>query len=222
MKLSKRLEAVADYVTEGSKICDVGTDHGFLPIELVKSGKIQYAIAMDINNGPLERAVRHVAECQLEDRIECRISDGLDRLNQEEADCAVIAGMGGDLISEIINRCPDKVNELILSPHTHYETVRRTLRKNRFRIIAEKMIIEDNKFYLIIKAKKSDSYSEMNNNGCCSSLDIYDYFGEYLIKNKNEILIKYLLHEEEKYRIIPQKSQYLSLVRDALKEIRND
>ena len=62
----------------------------------------------------------------------------------------------------------------------------------------------------------------MNNNGCCSSLDIYDYFGEYLIKNKNEILIKYLLHEEEKYRKIPQKSQYLSLVRDALKEIRND
>ena len=215
MKLSKRLEAVADMVTPGSVICDVGTDHAYLPIELVKSGIIKSAIAMDINKGPLERAVSHIKDSNLEDSIECRLSDGLEALDTAEADCAVIAGMGGDLISAIIKRYPDKVNELVLSPHTHYETVRRVLKLCGFSIVKENMVIEDNKYYLIIKAIKSDSVSQDSN-------ELYDYFGKYLINNKNEVLLQYLLHEEEKYKSIPQKSDYLLIVRDAIREITND
>ena len=215
MKLSKRLEAVADMVTPGSVICDVGTDHAYLPIELVKSGIIRSAIAMDINKGPLERAVSHIKDSNLEDSIECRLSDGLEALDTAEADCAVIAGMGGDLISAIIKRYPDKVNELVLSPHTHYETVRRVLKLCGFSIVKENMVIEDDKYYLIIKAIKSDSVSQDSN-------EVYDYFGEYLINNKNKVLLQYLLHEEDKYINIPQKSDYLLIVRDAIREITND
>ena len=216
MKLSKRLSAIADMVTPGSIVCDVGTDHAFLPIELIKSGKIPSAIAMDINKGPLERAVRHIKTNNLEKQIECRISDGLDELEKGEADCAVIAGMGGDLISAILFRCPDKVDELVLSPHTHYETVRKALYELCYTIIAENMIIEDDKFYLIIKAIKTE---KCNNN---TDSVKYNYFGEYLIKQKNRVLLQYLKREEEKYRTIPQKSDYLLIVRDAIREIKDD
>ena len=82
MQLSKRMDRLASMVTEGSSLADVGTDHGYIPIALVQTGKVSRAIAMDINKGPLERAALHIREQHLEDRITTRLSDGMTALKE--------------------------------------------------------------------------------------------------------------------------------------------
>ena len=102
MKLSKRLETIASFVPEGSRIADIGTDHGYIPIHLVQEGKAKHASAMDVRKGPLLRAQSHIQEAGLIDAIEVRLSDGLLKLEKDEADCVVIAGMGGELMIPIL------------------------------------------------------------------------------------------------------------------------
>ena len=107
MQLSKRLSAVASLITEGSRLADIGTDHGYVPIALVENGSIPSAVAMDVNKGPLERAQEHIREKHLEDRIKTRLSDGVKALEEGEADAVLIAGMGGMLVIRILDagRC---------------------------------------------------------------------------------------------------------------------
>ena len=90
IELSKRLQAVANLVSPGMRLVDVGTDHAYIPIYLTEKGKIPSAIAMDINKGPLERAEEHIKAHGLEGRIQIRLSDGLAKLQAGEAVCALI------------------------------------------------------------------------------------------------------------------------------------
>ena len=124
MELSKRLQAVADLVTAGCRVADVGTDHAYIPIALVQEGRIPGAVAMDVNTGPLERARLHVAENRLEEKIELRLSDGLAALSPGEADSVVIAGMGGGLVIRILTEGAQTVRgvkECILQPQSEIE-----------------------------------------------------------------------------------------------------
>ena len=102
-ELSKRLQAVADLVTPGMRLADVGTDHAYIPIYLTQNGLVPSAIAMDINKGPLERADTHILEHGLDGKIVTRLSDGLVNLKMEEADTMIAAGMGGGLVIHILN-----------------------------------------------------------------------------------------------------------------------
>lgn len=102
IRLSVRMSALADMVTPGSRLADVGCDHGYIPIYLCRTGRIPSAIAMDIHEGPLERARQHIEECGLSDRIQTRLSDGLEKLGGDEADTVLIAGMGGCLMCRIL------------------------------------------------------------------------------------------------------------------------
>ena len=102
MELSTRLQAVADFVTAGYKLADIGTDHAYIPIALVEQNRIPGAIAMDINEGPLQRAGEHIAENKMEKKIEIRLSNGFSALKKGEAESAVIAGMGGGLMIRIL------------------------------------------------------------------------------------------------------------------------
>ena len=101
MQLSLRLTAIAEMVTEGNRLVDVGCDHGYLPVYLVQNKKIPTAIAMDVRKGPLSRAEEHIAQYGLLDYIETRLSDGLEALKSGEGDTLVIAGMGGPLMERI-------------------------------------------------------------------------------------------------------------------------
>ena len=105
VKLSARLAAVAALVEPGSRVADVGTDHGYIPIYLVQTGIADRAIAMDVRSGPLERARAHVDRLPpgCRERIETRLSDGLKALSPGEADTVVIAGMGGELMIRILD-----------------------------------------------------------------------------------------------------------------------
>ena len=104
MQLSKRLRAVADFVTPQGRLADVGTDHAYVPICLMEEKKISGAIAMDIVDGPLQRARENIAAHHLETQIETRKSDGLEALRPGEVDTIVIAGMGGLLICRILEQ----------------------------------------------------------------------------------------------------------------------
>ena len=98
MELSIRLKTVAEAVTKGNRVADVGTDHGYVPIYLVKNNLSPAGIAMDVNKGPLEKAQEHIREEKLGGKIATRLGNGLAPLEPGETDTVIIAGMGGDLI----------------------------------------------------------------------------------------------------------------------------
>lgn len=155
MKLSERLERVAGMVTEGNRLADVGTDHGYIPIWLIRQKRIPSAIAMDIHEGPLMRAKSHIQEAGLEAYIETRPSDGLAALLPGETDTVLIAGMGGILTEAILNRGRDvlsAVQELVLQPQSEIAGVRQWLERNGWRIVCEDTVKENGKYYFLMKA----------------------------------------------------------------------
>ena len=166
IKLSKRLSAVATYVRDGALVADIGTDHAYLPIFLIESGKAKLAVASDINEGPIMRAGENVEAHALGDKIITRIADGLDGIEQYKPSDILICGMGGELISQIIDKCDylknDRIN-LILQPMTSVVELRSYL-SNGFCVFEEDIVFEDGKYYQIICAKydgKKHDYSAL-------------------------------------------------------------
>ena len=153
--LSERLKAIGAMVDRGSRLADIGTDHGYLPIWLAEAGIVPAAIAMDVKEGPLSRARIHVKEHGLEEKIELRLSDGFSALSPGEADTAVIAGMGGLLMVRILEQgeaVARSLRQLILSPQSEIGQVRRFLLEKGYEILAEDMVFDEGKYYTIIKA----------------------------------------------------------------------
>ena len=105
IELSARMQALVNMVSQGSVVCDVGCDHGWVSIYLVQKGIADKVYAMDVRTGPLERAKEHIGRYQLEESIETRLSDGLSNLTVGEADCMICAGMGGPLMMKILTEC---------------------------------------------------------------------------------------------------------------------
>ena len=119
--LSDRLKAVAEMITPGIPVADIGCDHAYLPIHLVKEGISPHVIACDINKGPVLRARENVKEVQLEDKIEVRQGNGLLAIEPGEAECVVLAGMGGPLMEDILTAGEEvlgRVSEIILEPQS--------------------------------------------------------------------------------------------------------
>lgn len=154
MELSKRLQAVADLVGKGLVVADVGTDHGYIPIYLIESGKCAKAFAMDVNEGPLLRAKDHINEHGLTERITTRLSDGVKALEVGECESVVVAGMGGTLAIKIIEEGKEifrSLREFVLQPQSELEKVRQYLNENGFQVVAEDMVLEDGKYYPMMK-----------------------------------------------------------------------
>lgn len=154
--LSKRLKAVADMVTIGNRVCDVGCDHGFVPIYLVEQGISPTVLAMDVKSGPLSAAKSHIAEYGMDNVIETRLSDGLHNYNIDESDTLICAGMGGRLMMRILSdnkRKTESFQELILQPQSEIEQFRAWLRGQGYCITAENMIEEDGKFYPMMRVE---------------------------------------------------------------------
>lgn len=194
MKLSRRLDTIASFVPEGSRIADIGTDHGYIPIHLVREGKVKHAIAMDVRKGPLERAQAHIHEAGLEDRIEVRLSDGLLKLEKNQADCVVIAGMGGELIIHILEEGYDLWKDIpywILSPQSDLDKVRQFLEKESFFIEKESMIKEEGKYYTVM------GISRNSGNTMAYDRNILYRYGKHLLESRDFVLLEFLLKEEE-------------------------
>lgn len=155
MKLSPRLSMVGELVRPGVVVADIGTDHAYLPAYLVATGKCTSAVASDLREGPLMNAIGTVASCGLLDKIRMILSDGLAMLTPDDADDFVFAGMGGNLIVEILEKAdwirnPDK--RYIFQPMTHAETVRAYLLQNGFRILEEKACFDECRPYVAFSA----------------------------------------------------------------------
>ena len=206
MKLSKRLETIASFVPKGSKIADIGTDHGYIPIYLVENGAAVRALAMDVREGPLARAREHVEEHGLSDRIETRLSDGMEKLRSGEADTVIIAGMGGELVIHILEegrRLWPEVRSFVLSPHSELHKVRRYLRENGFAAEDETMVKDEGKFYTVMRVRWEGGAGEW---AACHAADgahepareIDDLYGARLLRMKHPVLKEYLEKEREK------------------------
>ena len=153
MKLTKRLQACADLVTPGCRLADIGCDHGYVPVWLVQNGKIEKAIAADINEGPLSSCRSLVADCHLEEQIRCVLSDGLREIPLNEVDDILIAGMGGELIAAILDAAGDlRGKHLVLNPMTHPELARRWLYENGFAIRNDSVIADSGHHYSVMDA----------------------------------------------------------------------
>ena len=191
------MKALAALVTPGARLADVGTDHGYIPVFLCQTGVIPSAIAMDINRGPLQRAEAHVAEYGLKDRIETRLSDGLEKLLSGEADCVLIAGMGGSLMRRILSdgrETLQSVPELILQPQSEIPQIRQFLREQGYRIADEDMVEEDGKFYFIMKAHKMENDGQEQQNST-ERQRLEDEFGPVLLKKKHPVLLRWIRRE---------------------------
>lgn len=224
MNLSKRLETVASFVPGGSNLADIGTDHGYVPIFLAEQGRIGRALAMDVRKGPLMRAEEHIRAHGLADRIDVRLSDGLEKLAPGEADCVVIAGMGGELMIHILEEGRHMWNSVrywVLSPHSELDKVRRFLERESFSIVRETMIKEEGKYYTVMgitspqpevteqSEKQEDEKCDGGGKKCGFKKETYEAkkesayrYGKILIEQKNPVLLEYLKKEEATLRQI--------------------
>lgn len=227
--LSKRLAAVAAYVTRGNRVCDVGCDHGFIPIYLVQQGISPYVLAMDVRKGPLMQAQTHIEECGLTQYIETRLSDGLDACLIGESDTLICAGMGGRLMMHILRDCPEKTasfRELILQPQSEIKEFRRFLREQGYLITDENMIEEDGKFYPMMRVVTRENietvplgesfapgydlntfeydlygseYDSGDSEDAVNLQDLEDLYGPLLIRERHPALRLYLEREDRIY-----------------------
>ena len=205
IQLSKRMSALASLVTEGSRLADIGTDHGYIPIALVQKGRIPSALAMDVGKGPLSRAREHIHSQGLDTYIKTRLSDGLTELREGEADTVLIAGMGGMLMKRILEgggHCLSSVGELILQPQSEIHLVRKFLAEHGYQITDEDIVLEDGKYYPILRAVPGEK-----ENLKAEEL----FYGPRLLEKENPVLREYLLKQQEQNQtLIRQLSDHSS------------
>lgn len=199
MELSYRMQQIADCVKKGERLADVGTDHGFVPIYLVEKNIIPKAIAMDIGKGPLQRAIEHVEQHCLTAQIECRLSNGLEQVEPSEADAVVIAGMGGDLIRNILEAAnPDffKSVHWILQPQSEIYKVRKIIHEKGCKIVKESFFMDEGKYYNVLDCMPGKEYYESQ---------VEYVYGKYLLEQKNEVLNEYIEKQLHKLEEISNK-----------------
>lgn len=188
-KLSFRLSTVAKYVPENAKVADIGSDHAYLPCFLVKNEGTPYAIAGEVAEGPYQSAKRNVLAEGLATQISVRMGDGLDVLENGEVDCITIAGMGGALISSILEKGEAKlesVKRLVLQPNISAVSVRKWLVKNNWELVAEEIIEEDEKVYEILVADRGEVTRPYQG----IPIDQGLLLGPFLLQNQNPIFKK--------------------------------
>lgn len=246
MELSKRLQTVAGMVSEGNRLVDVGTDHGYIPIYLVEQKKIPSAIAMDVRKGPLSRAREHVASAGLQVYITCRLSDGLANLSEKEGDSLLLAGMGGNLMVRILTEKPqvrDSFKEIILQPQSAQALVRRTMEEAGWQVAEEAMVLEDGKFYPMLRLVPEKEWEnasveaagempegEKENSGRTAPYrNQAEYtYGKLLLREKNPVLKEYLDKRQQVLTTLsvqlkgqPERERSLS-ARERLKELEEE
>lgn len=193
IKISNRLCTCCAIIREGKRLCDVGCDHGYVPAYLIEMGKIPSAVACDINEGPLNSCKQLVSQLDLNEKIKCVLSNGLEKIDKNEVDDVLIAGMGAELIADILSRCDwIKEKHIVLNPMTHAEVTRKWLYDNGFEIQND-LIVQDSKhFYNVFDA----SYTGLKQNKTKT-----DYFlgniNDFSNKEYFEHLLNYLKNKQK-------------------------
>ena len=182
MQLTPRLEVIAKQVTSWETVADIGTDHAYIPIYLVENNISKNVYACDINKGPLDMAKKQIQKYGYQEDITTLLGEGLDPIKGLAIQDIIIAGMGGILIKDIIDKNKEvalSAQKLILQPMIAQEELREYLIKNGFTIIHEDLAREDRRIYQIIVAKKGTSQSWD---------EIHYHIGKKLIEDKHPLL----------------------------------
>ena len=222
MRISDRLQAITFFVPYNSKVIDVGTDHALLPIYLIENDLVcNPIIASDNKYGPLETAKKNIEVYDLKDKISICLSDGLKDI-EADFNCVIIAGMGGSLISKILNDSKEKLikaKTIILQPNNSEYVVREFLKNNHFKIVNEMIVYEDDHYYTIIVAEHGEN-----------DYDEYDLlYGPILRREKSinfmdmlnkkadklyEIIQKYQNKDDNQYKILCNQLEELEYIID--------
>lgn len=199
IKLSARMEAVIGLAGKGLCIADIGCDHALVGMAAVKRGLYERALAMDLREGPLEAAKNNILKAGLAEKIECRLSDGAGALKENECDAAIVAGMGGHLIINIIKKDIEKFKALhrfVLQPQSDVGAVRRFLVAEGFEIADEDMVFEEDKYYPMMSVISRACDEDDNQSSSAQYDDVLYEFGKGLLGEKNPVLKKYLEYRE--------------------------
>ncbi len=192
--LSKRLNTLALMIDPCDQMCDVGSDHALLPIALLKSNKVKKAIVVEVAKGPLEKAKLEVAQQGVTDSVTFYLSNGLQEVN-DKIDAVVIAGMGFDTISMIINDSLDKfkkIDQIIIQSNSKLFELREFMNQNKFEMIDEVFIQERKRSYIAMKYRYNENTKDLSET---------DYLcGPILIKKSNNHYDHYLLNLYKQYR----------------------
>lgn len=181
-----RLETIKSMVSKCDTVADIGTDHGYVAEMLLTDNTAKKVIATDLNEGPLNRAIEYMTSKKLNQKCDFRLGSGLTVLKKNEADAIIIAGMGGDLISEILrvsNDIASGAKQLILQPMTAYDKLRKFLYESGYTITDENIVKELHHYYFIIKAQpgKDKAVNE-----------IYYELSKHLLEKKDSIMYEYI------------------------------
>ncbi|WP_239253973.1 tRNA (adenine(22)-N(1))-methyltransferase [Listeria ilorinensis] len=220
-QLSKRLHKVVSYLPEGARLADIGSDHAYLPCYAVLNKQASFAIAGEVVEGPFKSAKKQVEKLSLTEQIQVRKGDGLAVLTaDDQIDTIVIAGMGGSLIRSILEKDSDRlvgVKRLILQPNLAAHKLRSWAEDNQFALIAEAILMEDQKIYEILvleRVARPVQYTEKER-----------FFGPFLLEEKNEAFQTKWLHEKKNWhkiiQTIEQKSSIHSENQPKLKELKH-
>ena len=191
IKINNRLQTISDFIFKEDKVIDIGCDHALLDIYLYLNKDVKKIVGSDINQKPLDKAKDNLIKYNLQDKIELRLGNGLEALSND-LDTIIISGMGASSIKDIltnINNYPH-IKKLIISPNNEFIKTRKDITKLNFKLVKEKMVCENNKYYLISYYEKG--YSKTNY--FYGKLDFKDretinYFNYLITKNK-EIISK--------------------------------
>ena len=193
IKINDRLLTAVPFVREGKRLADIGTDHAYLPIYLLSKGKIAYAIAADINKGPLDKASENVIKYGFEKQVKLVLCDGLSRVLPDEIDDIAIFGMGGELIVKIIDEAAWLKNaqkRLILQPMTHPEKLRQYLFENGYSIVGETLSLDRGKIYQTICAE----YDGINRD--CDNFSLI--YGKHILEESGNLLEQMMIADKKK------------------------
>ncbi len=158
MKTNQRIDKVLEFIPTGSTVADIGCDHGYVLIKGVIEGKVVKGIGVDVSKGPFQQAISNLEEYRVQEKIEIRLGDGLKPLTEGECDICVIGGMGGRLITNILEdniKKSQSFKRLILQPMNSERILRRFLIDNDWTIIYEEILVLD-RLYLYIVAEKGN------------------------------------------------------------------
>lgn len=215
-----RLETIKSMVSKCETAADIGTDHGFVAEMLLHDNTAKKIIATDLNKGPLNRAIEYLTSKNLEEQCDFRLGSGLTVLEEKEADSIIIAGMGGDLIVDILETSKNtslSAKELVLQPMTAIDKLRKYLYNNDFVIIDENIVKEYHHYYFIIKAKPGNHEIED---------EIYYEISKHLLEKKDKIMLEYInklinINDTIIHNLEKQKNDNYSIKIENLKQKNN-
>ena len=215
-QLDNRLKLCADFVRNGAKLADIGTDHAYLPVWLCRNGKCPSAIAADINSEPLKRGLSTIIDANMSDCVKTRLSDGLKEIKSDEADDIVIAGMGGELIANILENCDfakDSSKHFILQPMTKSEVLIKWLCDNGYEIIKQDCCVAAKKCYTVLLVEYT---------GEIIARDEAYYYLAKLSPTENETHLRFVRSHIKRLTNQANGDVHFAVLANKLKEIIND